>query len=90
MQRREVQFQTGCTAAVIAGITPTMNAREHDITQMPDYSTTGAKLITNSTPADDGFFCPAEWERHDCRSLTRRQLYLPNVDWLPGCRVSWR
>ena len=30
----------------------------------PDYSSTGAKLLTDSTPAADGFRFPAEWEPH--------------------------
>jgi len=32
---------------------------------MPDYSSTGAKLIQGSTPKADGFYYPAEWEKHD-------------------------
>ncbi|MEZ6120708.1 MAG: agmatine deiminase family protein [Pirellulaceae bacterium] len=32
---------------------------------MPDYNPTGAKLIINSSPAADGFYLPAEWEKHE-------------------------
>ena len=32
---------------------------------MPDYQSTGARLLSNSTPSADGFRFPAEWERHE-------------------------
>ncbi|WP_283759932.1 agmatine deiminase family protein [Roseofilum casamattae] len=32
---------------------------------MPNYSRTSATLIPDSTPRDDGFFFPAEWQPHD-------------------------
>lgn len=32
---------------------------------MPDYQPTGVRLLTNSTPAQDGFYFPAEWEDHE-------------------------
>ena len=65
MRRRDFLIQTGCAASAIAGITGNMNAQEPNITHMPDYSSTGAKLVTKSTPASDGYRYPAEWERHD-------------------------
>lgn len=34
------------------------------ISSSPDYSTTRARLLTDSTPAMDGFRFPAEWEPH--------------------------
>ncbi len=38
---------------------------ENKLDSMPDYKRTGVKLITNSTPAADGFYFPGEWERHE-------------------------
>ena len=42
-------------------------AREKEIAldAMPDYTSSGAELIENSTPAVDGFYFPAEWEKHE-------------------------
>jgi hypothetical protein len=33
--------------------------------KMPDYKSTGATLLTNSTPVADGFYFPAEWQPHE-------------------------
>ena len=65
MRRRDFLIKSGCAASAIAGMTRTMNAQEPDITRMPDYVSTGADLITKSTPVSDGYRYPAEWERHD-------------------------
>lgn len=63
MHRRN--FLKSSTVAVAAGLTSPTNAAPEDITDMPDYKGTGAKLITHSTPVQDGFYYPAEWEAHE-------------------------
>ena len=63
MQRRNFLF--GSAAAVLAGTNRTTIARQPDMTSMPDYSSTGTTLVTDSTPAADGFHFPAEWEEHE-------------------------
>lgn len=65
MQRREFLIQSTTTLAVAAAVSPALNADEPDITRMPDYKPTGVKLLSNSTPAKDGFHFPAEWENHE-------------------------
>ncbi len=37
-----------------------------DVNNRPDYKSTGAPLINDSTPAKDGFWFPAEWKPHEC------------------------
>lgn len=65
MKRRDFLFRSTTTAALVGGSNTFMNAQEPDITRMPEYESTGAKLITASTPAEDGFYFPAEWEEHE-------------------------
>lgn len=58
---------------------------------MPDYKRTGAKLITNSTPAADGFYFPGEWERHESTMM----VMPPPQNWkgygipLADVRAQW-
>lgn len=40
-------------------------AEEPMLSAMPDYRSTAAKLITQSTPIEDGYYYPAEWEPHE-------------------------
>ena len=65
MNRRAFLIQSSCMAAIPAGIDRTVNAQQPDITHMPDYASTGAKLITETTPVGDGYRYPAEWEEHE-------------------------
>ncbi len=32
---------------------------------MPDYASTGVRMLRKSNPVDDGFYFPAEWEPHE-------------------------
>jgi len=66
MRRRD--FLACSTTFLATGVENHLHAAEResvDITRMPDYSSTGVKLIRDSTPAEDGFFYPAEWDRHE-------------------------
>ena len=40
-------------------------AADEKVERMPDYKVTGAKLLTGSTPAADGFYFPGEWAPHE-------------------------
>lgn len=97
MQRRDFLIQTTCAAAALPGCQKTMKANKNanagvgDITAMPNYAASGAKLITNSTPAADGFYYPAEWEQHDYTIM----VMPPPQNWkdfgipLPEARRQW-
>lgn len=63
MKRRNFLQTAG--AAIAAGLATNTFATERDIIQMPDYKSIKAKLITKTTPAQDGFRYPAEWEPHE-------------------------
>lgn len=65
MNRRSFLRQSSIAAAIAAGLSPSLKANDKNITAMPDYKSTGAKLITNSTPLQDGFHYPAEWDAHE-------------------------
>ncbi len=65
MNRRNFLKQSSVGAAAALGFSATANANYQDITDMPDYTPTGAKLITDSTPVQDGFHYPAEWALHE-------------------------
>jgi len=65
MKRREFLIQSVLATAGALGGARTSNAQDNDMTKMPDYSLTGAKLISGSTPVADGFHYPAEWEKHE-------------------------
>ncbi len=65
MNRRDFLIQSTCGAAALAGSVQCLYADEKNIAAMPDYKSTGASLLTNSTPAADGFRFPAEWEEHE-------------------------
>ncbi len=65
MNRRDFLVRSTCTGAAWAGMPQLMNAEDKQLSQMPDYKSTGAKLITNSTPTADGFRSPGEWEEHE-------------------------
>jgi len=64
MHRRNFILQSAA-AAMTAGFAAHTQAQRQDITNMPDYTSTGAKLIMKSTPVGDGFRYPAEWEPHE-------------------------
>lgn len=91
MQRREFLIQSTTTLAVAAAVSPALNADEPDITRMPDYKPTGVKLLSNSTPANDGFYFPAEWENHESTIM----VMPPPQNWkgygipLVDVRVQW-
>lgn len=65
MKRRDFLLNTGSAASGFVGLRGTLSAQRKEISRMPDYSTTGAKLIAGSTPFADGFHYPAEWEDHE-------------------------
>ena len=41
------------------------NMMKKTMGSMPDYAAEGVKLLTDSTPAADGFYFPAEWAKHE-------------------------
>ena len=59
-RRRFMQGIGGALSASIAA--PSFSICEEN---MPDYSSTGARLVRRSRPVDDGFHFPAEWEHHE-------------------------
>ena len=67
MQRRTF-LRNASAAAAVGAAAPLLAQRQKSdsmLDAMPDYSTTGAKLLTGSTPKADGFYFPAEWENHE-------------------------
>jgi agmatine deiminase len=64
MKRRD--FIIG-TSLLAAGCRRDLNAEVKEIAldDVPDYADSGAKLVSDSTPAADGFYFPAEWEEHE-------------------------
>jgi agmatine deiminase len=65
MNRRQFLGQTGTAMAALSVVNAVMAADEPRKDKMPDYSSTGVKLLANSNPSADGFRFPAEWEQHD-------------------------
>ena len=65
MKRRDFFKQTSLGPTLLAGGFASMNATAANIDLMPDYASTGANLLTESTPAADGFYYPAEWQEHE-------------------------
>jgi agmatine deiminase len=67
MNRREFLTVSGYSIAAMAGCHSNVAlARDADPKNaMPDYASTGARLLTESTPAEDGFYAPAEWATHE-------------------------
>ena len=65
MKRRDFLRLISICTATAADSSQLAMAAEHRKAEMPDYQKTGVKLIANSTPARDGFYLPAEWEKHD-------------------------
>ena len=63
MTRRDFLKRLGLSAGVarVPGLCFADGRRE---SRMPDYQSTGIQLILASTPAEDGFRLPAEWEPH--------------------------
>lgn len=74
-----------CTAASMA------QEKESDLGKMPDYISSGAQLITDATPASDGFYFPAEWQPHDFTIM----VLPPPQNWrglgipMPRVRRQW-
>lgn len=64
MHRREFTL-AGCAALAFKPHQSHAIAQGADMTAMPRYESTRARLLTNSTPADDGFYFPAEWQPHE-------------------------
>ena len=52
-------------AAAATGCSRKSMARQPTVSRMPSYKPTGVKLITDSTPIADGYYYPAEWEKHE-------------------------
>ena len=65
MKRRDFLRLTGLSAAAMTTAAGPTLADDKRKNRMPDYKNTGVKLITDSTPAADGFYFPAEWEKHE-------------------------
>ena len=65
MKRRKFLVQSSLSAGMFSGVRNFLQADEKELFAMPDYQSTGAKLLTGSTPAADGFRYPAEWVEHD-------------------------
>ncbi|MEM7317240.1 MAG: agmatine deiminase family protein, partial [Planctomycetota bacterium] len=65
MKRRDFLKLTGISAAKMTSGASLTNADINRKSEMPDYKSTGVKLIANSTPTSDGFYFPAEWEKHE-------------------------
>lgn len=59
------QFLTAASAGAAAAMIPQTATPADKLNEMPNYRTTGARLITNSTPAADGYRYPAEWKNHE-------------------------
>ncbi|WP_293081851.1 agmatine deiminase family protein [Moorena sp. SIO3H5] len=57
--------------------------------EMPDYSSTGVTLLQQTTPLEDGFFFPAEWEPHEFTIM----VFPPAQNWkgygLKKARREW-
>lgn len=64
MKRRQFCIQAGWTTAAIALTNWGCQATASRRSIMPNYSATGVQLL-NSTPRQDGFIFPAEWEEHE-------------------------
>ena len=65
MDRRDFLRIAGCSMTAMAGDNVLGGADRSGITRMPDYAGTGVELLSDSTPAADGFYFPAEWEPHE-------------------------
>jgi agmatine deiminase len=64
MDRRSfISIASGAVAA-IAGAGRFADADQRGPDRMPDYKPTGVALLTDATPAADGFYFPAEWQPH--------------------------
>ena len=64
MDRRTFLGISGSTLASLAS-GASLAAKEQKIESLPDYKPTGVKLLTETTPAADGFHFPAEWAAHE-------------------------
>ncbi|MEM0968229.1 MAG: agmatine deiminase family protein [Verrucomicrobiota bacterium] len=84
MNRRHTLQLGALTGAGIA-----CSPRAFGASSMPNYSSTEASLITTSTPREDGFAMPGEWERH----LGTLMVFVPEQNWkhygLDGARKEW-
>ena len=66
MRRRDFLVQSTIAAVGSAGCNGKESMKaQSDINRIPNYTPTGAKLITDSTPVADVFYYPAEWEKHE-------------------------
>ena len=59
------RFVSGQEEDEVANETNKTRQDETVVNKMPDYKSTGAKLLTDSTPTKDGFWFPAEWKPHE-------------------------
>ena len=78
MDRRDFLIQSTCAATAMTGLSRVLRAEEGaededspevkgdmNLAQMPEYGSTDVALLTESTPRQDGFYFPAEWEEHE-------------------------
>ena len=78
MDRRDFLIQTTCAASAMTGLSgfvraddsaedddPREGKDDMNLAVMPEYGSTNVELLTGSTPRQDGFYFPAEWEEHE-------------------------
>ncbi len=69
MNRRRFLSISGSAVAAMAGANRLTGADQGRPDRMPDYKPTGVQLLTDSSPAADGFHFPAEWEPHEFTTM---------------------
>lgn len=87
LSKREFLQQLGLFFGVTAlgTVSPKLVAKAS--VSRPDYGSSGAKLLTRSTPRQDGFFFPAEWREHDYTIMA----WPPVQNWQDyGLDAAWR
>jgi agmatine deiminase len=81
----------GCTAGknVIGDQAAVGQANRSSRSNLPNYQATGAELLARTTPLEDGFFFPAEWEPHEYTIMA----FPPAQNWqgygLEEARQEW-
>lgn len=61
MNRRQFLQSAGAALSASVGAPPLLIGGE----AMPDYASTGVRMVRKSSPVGDGFYFPAEWEPHE-------------------------
>jgi agmatine deiminase len=64
MTRREFIVHGASTAGALTLPVGCLNAETSHLSA-PDYAKTGARIVKNATPFEDGFYYPGEWEPHE-------------------------